>query len=84
MKLLLVQFVGGIGQLALVVFKSFGIEKQGRSVTHRVLAYLFQVAVRLQILLDIKDGDALLDSLLEILNTSPAHRRLIHALRLRR
>ena len=84
MELLLIKLVSIDAQIAFWILESFRIKYECCSVMHRVHAYLFQIAICMHILLDIKDSDALLDSLIEILNTSPAHRRLIHALRLRR
>ena len=70
----------GEGQLVFLLFKCLRVEEQCLSRAHRVLAYLPHVSIREDILLDVKDGDSLVHRLLQVLHSSPAHRRFIHAL----
>ena len=70
----------GEGQLVFLLFECFRVEEQRLSGAHRVLAYLLHVPIREDILLDVKDGDSLVDRLLQVFHSSPAHRRFIYAL----
>ena len=64
MELLLLESVVGEGQLIFLLLKCFRVEEQCLSGAHRVLAYLFHVSICEDVLLDVKDGDSLVDRLL--------------------
>lgn len=82
LKLLSLEFMIHDGQLVFRTLERLRIEKQSSSLTNWVLANLFQIFICHHILLNIKNRDTLIHSLLQVLHSCPVHWSIIHSLRL--
>ena len=69
-------------QLVLRVFERLWIKHKDARLTSSILPNELEILVVLHVLLNVKDGDPLVHGHLDVLDTCPGHRRVIHAFRL--
>ena len=66
-------------QLVLRVFERLWIKHKDSRFTSSILPNQLEILVALHVLLNVKDGNPLVHSCLDVLDTCPRHRRVIHA-----